>query len=159
MVPAAPLPPVIPAAEIPPPPPPPIDPADGSDMKASNSDEKTLGIVMYLLPLLGLGVFTHVGGLALMAVAPLVLWLIKKDTSRYLDTAGKEVINFNICAIVVFLALWVIWGIAVHIWLGWLFTLIIWVTRLAWVVVTVLGAVTASSGTVYRFPFNYPIVK
>ena len=69
VVPAAPLPPVIPAAEIPPPPPPPTGPADGSDTRAGDSEEKTLGLVMYLLPLLGLGSWTHIGGIALMAVA------------------------------------------------------------------------------------------
>lgn len=164
VVPAAPLPPVIPAAEIPPPPPPPTGPADGSDTRAGDSEEKTLGLVMYLLPLLGLGSWTHIGGIALMAVAPLVLWLIKKDSSRYLDAAGKEVINFNICVVAVLLVLWVLASISFHIWLvgwllGWLFTLIFWVVRLAWAVMTGISAYNASNGTLYRFPFNYPVVK
>ncbi len=159
VVPAAPLPPVIPAADAPPPPS--SEPSDGSDIKASNSEEKTLGLVMYLLPLLGLSSFTHVGigAVALMAVAPMVLWLIKKDSSRYLDTAGKEVINFNICAAACFIALWVLWEIGRLIWLGWLFALIMWIAKLVWVAMTILGAVGANSGTVYRFPFNYPVVK
>jgi len=133
---------------------------DGEDMIPENSEEKTLGLVMYLLPLLGMfSIFRSPGAQGIALVAPLVLWLIKKEHSRYLDAAGKEVVNFNICAVVCFIALRILWIIGSFIWLGWLFTFVWYVVWLAWLVNTIISALTAKDGKIYRFPFSYRIIK
>ncbi|MDB6138603.1 MAG: orotate phosphoribosyltransferase [Verrucomicrobiaceae bacterium] len=152
----APLPPVVtPVNELPPP----VEPLLGSDLEASTPEDKTMGIVMYLLPLLGLSVFSHANAMVLIVIAPLVLWLIKKDQSSYLNATGKEVVNFNICAVAVFLALRILWEIGSHLYLGWLFATLSYLVWLAWRIVTLIAAYNASNGKLYRFPFNYPIVK
>ena len=48
-------------------------------------DEKTLGIVMHVLCLIGFPI-----------IGPLVIWLMKKDQSPYLDSQGRELLNFQI---------------------------------------------------------------
>jgi uncharacterized Tic20 family protein len=115
---------------------------------------------MYLLPLLGLSTLTASLHMPLGAVvAPLLLWLLKKDTSRYLDAAGKEVVNFNLCAVAAFLALAVLHTIGSWLWLGWLFSGLTKIAWLAWVVITIIGAYNAKGGHFYRFPFNYRVIK
>ena len=115
---------------------------------------------MYLLPLLGLSTLTGSLGLPLgAAVAPLLLWLWKKDHSHYVDVAGKEVINFNLCAVVCFAALRVLHYIGSFIWLGPLFTVIIFLLWVAWVANTLLSAYRANGGNFYRFPLSYRLIK
>lgn len=154
----APQPPVVAAAESTPPP---ADTSlDGEDPHAESPEEKTLGLVMYLLPLLGMfSVFRSPGAQGVALVAPLILWLIKKDQSRYLDAAGKEVVNFNICAVVGFIVLRILWIIGSLIWLGWLFNIIWYVAWLAWLVSTIISAVNANGGKFYRFPLSYRVIK
>ena len=147
---------VLPAAADPAPSEP---PADGGDPLVANPEDKTLGLVMYLLPLLGLASFRHFTGIALIAIAPLVLWQYKKGQSRYLDEAGKEVVNFNICVVACFIALTLLWEIGIHLYLGWLFSILSWLLRLAWLVSTIISAVNANGGKIYRFPFTYRLIK
>ncbi len=154
----APQPPVVVSSDSSPPPPEPV--FDGEDPVAENADEKTLGLVMYLLPLLGVfSLWSAPGAQGVALVAPLVLWLIKKEHSRYLDAAGKEVVNFNICAVVAFIGLRILWIIGTHIWLGWLFATIWFLAWIAWLANTIISAVNANGGKLYRFPLSYRIIK
>lgn len=117
---------------------------------------------MYLLPLVGLLSLTGAMALRLPAgavLAPLILWFIKKDQSTYLDATGKEVLNFNICVLVAFVAVRILYVIFSFIYLGWLFTLVSYAMWLGWVALTVLSAYTANGGKFYRFPLSYPIIK
>ena len=53
-------------------------------------EEKQWGMFCHLSALVGL---LH-GGLTFLG--PLVCWLVKKDTSRFVDDQGKEALNFQI---------------------------------------------------------------
>ena len=154
----APEPPVVPPADTAPPQPEVL--ADDGDPKPATPEDKTLSIVMYLLPLLGLSSMISTIRLPVAAaIAPLVLWLVKKDQSRYLDIVGKEVVNFNICAVACFVALHILYVIGSWMYLGWLFWGISSLLWIAWLILTGLGAYTASDGKFYRFPLSYPIIK
>lgn len=121
-----------------------------------------MGLIMYLLPLVGLfSVFAAGGAQGLALIAPLVLWLIKKDESPYLDKAGKEVINFNICAVVCFIVIALLIAITAAIWrpLAWPFRAVGFLVWIAWLVNTIISAVSANSGKLYRFPLSYRIIK
>src|SRR5690348_1357609 len=85
-----------PAGETTPPPPPastpPIDygttggypgPYNGP---APDKDAKTMALLCHLLP-----IFTGFLG-------PLIIWLVKKDSSPFVDDQGKEALNFQITA-------------------------------------------------------------
>ena len=102
----------------------------------ASPDEKTLAIVMHLLCLIGFPI-----------IGPLVVWLLKKDQSPYIDAQGRELLNFQISyAIYLFLAtllLFVLIGFAV-----------LPVVGLAMAIFIVIGIVRATEGKVYRFPMT-----
>ena len=99
------------------------------------------------------GVLAHAGGFAGLAVpfgnvlAPLVVWLAKKDESRFVDESGVRALNFQLTWSIILLvtALSVLIAVGVV-----LFPLAI----LAWLILTVLGTVKASDGEVYDYPLT-----
>ena len=102
------------------------------------------GFAGYLLP--GIG---HILG-------PLVVWLIKKDTSPFIDDQGKEALNFNISvtiwALVCFLLGITIIGLVIAIPFG----LVLMVVD---VVCKIIGAIRASNGERYRYPMTIRLVN
>jgi len=99
-------------------------------------DEKILGIVMHALCLAGFPI-----------LGPLIVWLIKKNESRYLDIQGRELLNFQLSylfyAFVSFLLYFIFIGVPLLFAIG-----------VATVVLTIVGIVRSSEGRVYRFPLT-----
>ena len=98
-------------------------------------NEKTLGIVMHVLCLIGFPI-----------LGPLIIWLMKKDQSSYLDQQGRELLNFQISyliyAVVSVLLCFVLIGFV-----------LLFVVGVAAIVFTIIGIVHAADGKVYRFPW------
>ena len=105
------------------------------------------------------GMVCHLGGLAKYTpvpfgniVAPLVLWLIKKDELPFVDDQGKEALNFQISMSIYMLVSAVLCliliGIPLLIGLG-IFD----------VVVIVIAAVKANQGIAYRYPLCIRFIK
>lgn len=95
-----------------------------------------LGIVMHVLCLIGFPI-----------IGPLVVWLMKKDQSRYLDQQGRELLNFQIS--------YFIYGLVSAL----LTTILIGIPMLvavavASVILTIIGVVKAADGAIYRFPLT-----
>lgn len=99
-----------------------------------------------------------VGGLAIqMAVGipggslliPLIIWLIHKDNSRFLNDQGKEVLNFQLCLFALCLVL-LITCIGV---------VLIVPVMIAAMVLGIVGAVKANEGVAYRYPATYRLIK
>jgi uncharacterized Tic20 family protein len=85
-------------------------------------------------------------------VAPLVIWLIKKDESPFVDDQGKESLNFQISislyAIIAALLTLVIIGAVL------LIALVIFD-----VIMVIIAAVRANSGERYRYPLCLRFIK
>ncbi|MBK8091976.1 MAG: DUF4870 domain-containing protein [Verrucomicrobiaceae bacterium] len=100
-----------------------------------SESDKTLGIVMHILSLIGLAI-----------IGPLIIWLMKKDQSAYLDAQGRELLNFQIS--------YIIYGIIsfflIFLVIGFV---LIFVIAIASLIFTIIGIVKAADGQVYRFPF------
>lgn len=81
-------------------------------------------------------------------IAPLVLWLVKRNESPYLDAVGKEVINFQInlgVAVLLGLLACVIPGIIIGI---------------AGLVLVIIATIkTNEGGPMYRYPWIYRVIK
>ncbi len=60
------------------------------DKRELSSEEKTFGMLAHLAALAGF--IIPFGNL----IGPLVIWLIKKDQSEWVDMQGKESLNFQI---------------------------------------------------------------
>ena len=84
-------------------------------------------------------------------IGPLLIWLLKKDDSDFIDHHGREYFNFLISATVYF----IISGILVMLVIG-IFLLI--ALSIAVVIFTIIAAVKAYEGDYYRFPFIFRIL-
>ncbi len=112
-----------------------------------SKEERTMAMICHLLPLLGF-LMPHFP--VLNFIAPLLLWLIKKDGLPFLDRQGREVMNFqitvSILAFVGGLLLALTWWLLIPIAIAGAFVLAV-------VILMVLGAVRANDGIAYRYPF------
>lgn len=94
----------------------------------------------------------HAGNIIFPAVAPLVMWLIGKDKSAFVDTEGKEALNFGILAVIVYV-------------ISSFLTLIL-IGVLTWIAMAIIalifgiqGAMKANKGENYRYPFSLRLIK
>lgn len=118
------------------PPPPPAQPA----APLSDSDARTYATI------------AHAGNIIFPAIAPLIMWLIGKDKSTFVDQESKEALNFGIFAVIVY----IVSSFLVFIIIG-IFT---W---LAMAVIALIfgiqGAMKANKGENYRYPISLRLVK
>ena len=84
-------------------------------------------------------------------IGPLVIWLIKKDESSYINYHGREYMNFFISYTVYTL----ISGILVFLVIG-LFML--WAVGIIAIVFTIVGALKAYEGKEYRIPYIFRLL-
>lgn len=109
--------------------------------------DKTWGILAHLSPIVGWFI-PYFGNI----IAPLVIWLIKKDTDPFAEACAKEALNFQISlsiyGFVVFLLCFIVIGI-----------FLIPVLFVAAIVLMIIAAVKASNGEVYRYPLTLRLIK
>ena len=100
----------------------------------------------------------HLGALAGFIVplghiiAPLVIWLIKKETSPLVDDQGKESLNFQISMTIYgFVA-----GVLMLILIGFLLVPALLIFD---IIMVILAALKANSGERYRYPITIRFIK
>ncbi|MFD7308818.1 DUF4870 domain-containing protein [Promicromonospora sp. NPDC059942] len=98
-------------------------------------------------------VFAQVGAIIFSFVPPLVIWLVFKDRSRFVEQEAKESLNFTITVIIANVALAII--AAVTFGLG----TILYIVLIAAVVFQILAAVENGKGAPYRYPVNIRFIK
>lgn len=103
-------------------------------------DEKNMAMLIYLL-----GIFTGF-------IGPLILWLIKKEQSPFINDQGKEVLNFQITTILAMIVSIILIFIVIGIFLY--FAVII-----AYLVLMIMGLLKAKEGVAYRFPYALRLLK
>lgn len=85
-------------------------------------------------------------------LAPLVLWLLKRDESAFLNEQGKEAINFNLT-----ISLFSVFAIVLTlILIGWL---LLWLLSVLWLVLIIVAAVSSNQGKSYRYPISIRFIK
>jgi uncharacterized protein len=105
-----------------------------------NNDEKLMAAGIYVLSLF------------FPVIAPLVIWLIKKDESIFIDYHGREYFNFLI-SYTVYLT---IAGISMIILIGFVLLPIVGVMLF---IFTIIAAIKAYEGNEYRFPLIFRLIK
>ncbi|MCD9098433.1 DUF4870 domain-containing protein [Luteimonas fraxinea] len=119
----------------------------------ASAEERQWGLFGHLAALTGL--FT--GGIGNI-VGPLVIWLIKKDTMPFAADQAREALNFNITLLIVGVVLLLI--TLVTFGLGVVLTMPIGLLLgIAWLVMTIVGAMKANDGVAYRYPFALRLIK
>jgi uncharacterized protein len=82
--------------------------------------------------------------------APLVIWLVRKDKSTFVDDHGREMLNVLISALLV--------GVVGFL-VGWIPLFLGWVATIMWFIVTMINMIRAASaagrGEYFRYPMTF----
>ncbi len=94
----------------------------------------------------------HIGAIILGFIAPLVIWLVKKDESPLVDDQGKESLNFQITMIIAF----IVAGILMFVFIGFLLMPVLAIFNL---IMVIIAGIKANDGEKYRYPVNIRFIK
>lgn len=101
------------------------------------SDEKTMAILAHVLTLVA------------SFIAPLIIYLVKKDDSPFAAAHAKESLNFQITVLIAVIVLCItIIGI-----------LLVWIVGIASLVLVIVATIKASEGKLYKYPFCLRLIK
>jgi uncharacterized Tic20 family protein len=103
-------------------------------------DEKTMAMLCHLL-----GILTGF-------IGPLILWLVRKDTSRFIDFHGREALNFQITLFIAIFTLSILAMVLMFVFIGILLIPVIVGVAIFGLVVEILAAVAAQKGEWHRYP-------
>jgi uncharacterized Tic20 family protein len=94
----------------------------------------------------------HVLGIFTSFVGPLIIWMVKKDQSPFVDDQGKEALNFQLTLLIGYL----VSAAATVICIGPIIALGISVVA---IIFGVMAGVAANKGEAYRYPLNIRFIK
>ena len=89
-----------------------------------------------------------------MVLGPLLIWLLKKDQSSFIDDQGKEALNFQITIGLFYIGVAIL--SCVTLGLGGLLAPVVWIVA---IVFAILGTVAANRGERYRYPLAIRLIK
>lgn len=99
-----------------------------------------------------IAMLAHLLGIFTGFLGALIIWLLKKDDSAYINAQAKEALNFQITIVIGFVIAWVLAWILI----GLALFPILYVVN---IVFCILGAIAASKGQDYRYPFAIRLVQ
>ena len=105
-----------------------------------NDNDRILALILYIVSLF----FPILG--------PLIIWLIKKDESEFIDYHGREYFNFLISIILYSIVSVILAFLLVGI-------LLIYIVGIYSFVMTIIAAVKAYDGQYYRIPYTLRILQ
>ena len=85
-------------------------------------------------------------------VAPLVIWLIKKDTMPFVDEHGKESLNFQITVIIAY----AVSGVLACIGVGIVLVVVVGILHL---IFPIIAGIAAYDGRSYRYPLTIRMIR
>lgn len=94
----------------------------------------------------------HLGPLVLGLFAPLVVWLVFKDRSRFLDRSAKEALNMQISYAVYGLVA----GLSILLLVGFILLPLV---GIAWLVLLIIGTIKAANLEDWRYPAIFRLVS
>lgn len=111
----------------------------------SQQEERTWGMLAHLSALIGLII-------GVSFVGPLVVMLVQGPKSRFVRDQAVEALNFNITVLIAIIVSAILILLVIGI-------VLLPIVGIAWLVFTIIGAVTANDGRPYRYPINIRMVK
>lgn len=105
------------------------------------SDSKGWAAAAHLVPILGFGF-----------LAPLIIWLIKREQDAYVDWHAKEALNFQITYLIVAIAA----GISILLLIG---IVLLPIVLIVGFVFMIIAGVKAAGGEYWKYPINIRFVK
>jgi len=113
---------------------------DEQPLYTPTSDEKTMAIL------------SHVLCIFFWLLPPLIIYLIKKDESKFVAAHAKESLNFQITVTLVILVCICL----IIILIGFL---LLWIVGVASTILIIVATIKASDNKLYRYPFNLRLIK
>lgn len=101
-----------------------------------------------------LAMLTHLSGIILCFIIPLVVWLTQKDKPdrAWLNEQAKEALNFQITMFIVY----VVCKVLILLIIGIFLLPIAWIANL---IFCIIAALKVYEGVSYRFPFALRLIK
>ena len=110
---------------------------DETPLTPPTSDEKTMALLSHVLTFI------------FPILAPLIIYLIKKDESTFVAYHAKESLNFQITLFIIcFILIITIVGL-----------LLLWLVGIFALVLVIVATIRASEGKLYRYPLTLRLIK
>jgi uncharacterized protein len=116
-------------------------------MNTLTRDERNWATLSHLLALVGYAGFPFAN-----VIAPLIIYLMKKDEPPFVADQARESLNFQISVCIYLL----ISGILVLVLIGLLLLAVVWV---AGAILTIIASVKAANGVAYRYPLTLRLIS
>jgi hypothetical protein len=111
--------------------------------RALSADDKQWGMFCHLSALAG---FLVPGG---NFIGPIICWMVKKDTSRFVDEHGKESVNFQICMMIyAFICAVTIIGIP-----------LVFLVGIYGLIMPIIAGLEAQKGNRYEYQMIFRLIK
>ncbi|MGB0370806.1 MAG: DUF4870 domain-containing protein [Opitutales bacterium] len=117
------------------------------DLLIISKEEKTWSLFAHLSPLL-----SYIGIPLINIIAPLIIWQIKKDEMSFVAINAKECLNFQISMTIYAL----ICIPLVFVGIGVLLLMVLGVVAL---ILSIIAAIKANNGELYRYPLTIRFVR
>jgi hypothetical protein len=101
------------------------------------SDERTMALLAHILTIVS------------SFIAPLIIYLVKKDESPFVASHAKESLNFQITMFIICVAL-VLTVIGI---------LLLWLAGIVSLILVIVATIKASDGKLYRYPFSIRLIR
>jgi len=113
-----------------------------SESSEASNDAQTMALLAHIL-----GIFTS-------SVAPLIIWLIKKDDDEFIADQAKEALDFHITVIIAYFAITIIAVVTMGI--GFILYPVLGIGVL---VLGIIAGLKANDGIAYRYPCTLRLIK
>lgn len=104
------------------------------------SDERTLAILAHILTIIS------------SFIAPLVIYLLKKDESTFVSEHAKESLNFQITMFILYMISFALMLLLIGF-------LLIFLLSIANLVLAIIATIKANENRMYRYPINFRLIK
>ncbi len=93
-------------------------------------------------------------------LGPLIIWILKKDQSDFLNETGKKILDFQISCSIYFgvgllisgLSFWLIFPIFAFVGIS-------IIGKIVWSILVILGTIRAAKGQIYTYPLSIKFLK
>lgn len=99
-----------------------------------------------------LAMFAHILPIFTAFIGPLLIWLLKKDDSPFIEEHSKNALNFQLSLLIYLLVSWILVLIIIGAFL-------IPIISTLNIIFCVIGGAKASNGSAFIYPFTIPFIK
>ncbi|MFA5239470.1 MAG: DUF4870 domain-containing protein [Phycisphaerae bacterium] len=94
----------------------------------------------------------HLLGLFTSFIGPLIIWMLKKEEDPFVDSQGKEALNFQITVLIASIVSGLLTMLCIGVFLG-------MAVCIADIIFCIIACVKANGGEAYRYPVSIRFIK